>query len=134
MGIVRFRARHDFGKLKMKFAIVFAASCSAAFLADAAYAQTQASLATYAQVVADTRATSNEHQLTNKMVARMVALDLVPFGQGSDAFYQRGKKADEIAFTCSKHYTGGPTQAMIVRTEPGGDGGRFYHLDSCARR
>ncbi|RZI60506.1 MAG: hypothetical protein EOP14_00965 [Pseudomonas sp.] len=118
----------------MKFAIVFAASCSAAFFADAAYAQHQASPVTYAQVAADTRAISNEHQLTIKMVARTVVLDLVPFGQGSDAFYQRGKKADEIAFTCSKHYIGGPTQAVIVQTEPGGDGGRFYHLDSCAKR
>lgn len=134
MGIVRFRARHGFGKLKMKFAIVFAASCSAAFLADAAHAQPQTSPATYAQVVADTRAIGNEHQLMNSMVARTVVLDLVRFGRDSNAFYERGKKADEIAFTCSQHYTGGPTQAVIARTEPGGDGGRFYHLDSCAKR
>ncbi|RZI54542.1 MAG: hypothetical protein EOP12_02345 [Pseudomonas sp.] len=115
----------------MKFAIVLAVSCSAAFFAEAVTAQLKKSPASYAQIVADTRAINNENELMSKMTARTVELDLVPFGRGLDAFYQRGKKADEIAFTCSKPYIGGRTSAMIARTEASGDGGRFYHLDSC---
>lgn len=60
-----------------------------------------------------------------------MVLDAVPFGSGSDAFYQRGKKADEIAFACIVKYKGSLAKAVIVRTESSGDGGRFYHLDHC---
>lgn len=117
----------------MKFAILFASICSIASLADIARAQPNIPPATYSQIVVDTRAASSEYELMNKMGARPVVLDLVPFGQSSDAFYQRGKKSDEIAFVClNASWKGGPTKAMIVRTEAGGDGGRFYHLNNCA--
>lgn len=118
----------------MKFGILLASLCSIATLADVACAQPTAPPSTYAQVAADTRSTSSEYELMTKMGARPVLLDLVPFGGSSDAFYQRGKKADEIAFVCPNRYKGGPTKAMIVRTEAGGDGGRFYHLDHCTKR
>lgn len=119
----------------MKFAIIFASICSIATLADTARAQPNTPPATYAQIVADTRAISNEYELMSKMGARPVTLDLVPFGRSSDAFYQRGKKSDEIAFVCpNANWKGGPTKAMIVRTEAGGDGGRFYHLNNCASK
>jgi len=119
----------------MKFGILFASLCSIATLADVACAQPTAPVSTYAQIAADTRALTSEYELMNRMGARPVVLDLVPFGGGSDSFYQRGKKNDEIAFVCpNKGYKGGPTKGMIVRTEAGGDGGRFYHLDNCSRK
>jgi hypothetical protein len=116
----------------MKFGILLAAVCSVATVADVACAQPNTPPSTYAQIASDTRKLQNEYELMTRMGARPVVLDLVPFGGGSDAFYQRGKKADEIAFVCpNAGYKGGPTTAMIVRTEAGGDGGRFYHLDRC---
>lgn len=118
----------------MKFGILLASLCSIATLADVACAQPGTPPATYAQIAADTRAITDEYQLMNRMGALPVQLDLVPFGGGSDAFYQRGKKADEIAFVCLNKHKGGPTKAVIVRTESGGDGGRFYHLDHCTKR
>ena len=118
----------------MKFGILLASLCSTATIADVACAQPTAPPGNYAQIAADTRAITDEYQLLNRMGARPVLLDLVPFGGSSDAFHQRGKKADEIAFVCPNKYKGGPTKAMIVRTEAGGDGGRIYRLNNCTKR
>lgn len=117
----------------MKFGLLLATLCSVVTIADVC-AQPTAPASNYAQIAADTRKIQNEYELMTRMGARPVVLDLVPFGGGSPDFYQRGKKADEIAFVCPNKYAGGPTRAMIVRTESGGDGGRFYHLDNCLRK
>ena len=106
-----------------------------AFLALSATAQTLASPppATYNQILVDTQRITNEYQLMTIIGARAVALDLVGFGKGSDAFFQRGHRQDEIGFVCmNTTFKGGAMTGTIVRTEVSPDTGRFYFLKDCA--
>lgn len=110
------------------------------FIAGATHAQTVIQAVdkppmSYPQLVASTmRLQIDPNALLETLMARRVQLNLKPFGNGSDAYYQ--SKQDGIGFVCVKSergFTGGRVKAMLVRYETGEEGSSIFYLDNCKK-
>lgn len=120
----------------MKIAIALAALVSAATVGQA-IAQA-APLLTYEKIVSEARRydklEGGERVVSNKVLLKMVKLDLKPFSGGSPDFFV--KKSDEIGFICTKTeagFKGGTVVAQVVKHEEVEGGRHFYTLNYCSK-
>lgn len=107
-----------------------------AFLAIAGTAFAQPVSLTYPDIVKEARRIErlegSEYVLSNAVRGSRVRLNLRAFGGGSDSYFV--DKKDEIGFICasqSKSFRGGVVEAIVVKHEPGAEGGHFFTLDNC---
>ena len=119
----------------MKIAICIAAALSAVTVGQAI---AQAPLLTYSDIVTEARRyeklEGSERVVSNKILQKMVKLDLKKFGNGSKDFFV--KRSDEIGFICAKAepgFQGGTVVGQIVKHEEAEGGSHFYTLNYCAK-
>ena len=88
----------------------------------------------YPALVRMTRALQHDPaELIEKIVARRVQLALRPYPNFPERLHQSGRTDDMMNFICIDQagFVGGPTNARIVRFEPGPEGAVTFWLSEC---